>query len=174
MIIDSSAWFASLNQSAPFPIGTGPEPYWPDVKGAPQNSILGGASLWALTGHSKKIDKGIAIFFKFLSQPNIQKQWAEATGYLPITKTAYHLMKQQGYYKKYPGAQVGIKELTHKPPTNNSKGLRIGNYMQIRQVNDEAIEATLSGKKTAQQAIKDAVKQNDRIINMFAKDVSVK
>lgn len=174
MIIESSAWFASLKDNLSFSVGTGPIPYWPDVEGAPQNSIIGGASLWALAGHDKNIDRGIAIFFAFLAKPSIQAQWSQATGYLPITKQAFQLNKQQGYYQTYPGNKVAIDELNHKPPTNNSKGLRIGNYTQLRQINDAAIEAAISGQRSVKQALADAVQQGNSIINSFAKNVTIK
>ena len=46
-----------------------------DVKGAPQNSIIGGASLWVLTGKPTADYKGVAKFFTFLSPPEIQAKW---------------------------------------------------------------------------------------------------
>ena len=36
--------------------------------------------------------------------------------------------------------------------TNNSRGVRVGNFVQIRDAIDEELEAALAGKKTAKQA----------------------
>ena len=35
-------------------------PYWPDVEGAPQNTIIGGATLWVLRDRPRAEYKGVA------------------------------------------------------------------------------------------------------------------
>ena len=97
-------------------------PYYPDVAGAPQNSIIGGASLWVMGGKKPEEYKGIAQFFTYLSGPAVQEAWHEATGYLPITKAAYEATKASGFYDKNPGTEVAIIQMTAKPPTENSRG----------------------------------------------------
>ncbi len=142
-------------------------PYWDDVKGAPQNSIIGGASFWVMGGKTPNVYKGVAEFFHFLSSPKVQVDWHEFTGYLPITTAAYELAKKSGYYEKNPGAEVAIKQLTHKPPTANSKGLRFGNYVQGRAVIEEEMEAAISGKKDAKTALDEAVKRGNELLRKF-------
>ncbi|HTY69471.1 MAG TPA: sn-glycerol-3-phosphate ABC transporter substrate-binding protein UgpB [Alphaproteobacteria bacterium] len=142
-------------------------PYWPDVKGAPQNSIIGGATLWVLQGKPKDHYKGVAKFFTFLSSPEVQADWHQSTGYVPITTAAYELTKEQGFYKKFPGRDVAVLQLTNKPPTANSKGLRLGNYVQIRDVEDEELENVWAGKKTAKQALDDIVSRGNALLRQF-------
>jgi len=137
------------------------------VKGAPQNSIIGGASLWVMGGKTNNAYKGVAKFFAFLSKPDIQMEWHTGTGYVPITYAAYDLTKKSGFYDKNPGAEVAIKMLAKKPPTANSKGLRFGNYVQGREVIEEEMEAVFAGKKDAQTALNDAVKRGDEILRKF-------
>ena len=74
----------------------------------------------------------------------------KASGYLPITKAAYAKTKESGYYKENPYLETPLLELTNKEPTENSRGLRLGNMVQLRDVWAEEIEAALAGKKTAQ------------------------
>jgi sn-glycerol 3-phosphate transport system substrate-binding protein len=142
-------------------------PYWDDVKGAPQNSIIGGASLWVMGGKTPNVYKGVAEFFRFLSNPEVQKDWHTATGYLPITTAAYELTKKSGYYEQHPGPEVAIKELNNKPPTANSKGLRFGNFVQGRDIIEDEIEAAIGGKKTAKAALDDAVKRVNELLRKF-------
>ncbi|HUI98748.1 MAG TPA: sn-glycerol-3-phosphate ABC transporter substrate-binding protein UgpB [Usitatibacter sp.] len=142
-------------------------PYWADVKGAPQNSIIGGASLWVMGGKTPNVYKGVAEFFHFLSNPEVQMDWHTATGYLPITKAAYEMTKKSGFYEQHPGYEVAIKQLTYKPPTANSKGLRFGNYVQGRDIIEDEIEAALSGKMTAKAALDDAVTRVDELLRRF-------
>ena len=94
-------------------------------------------------------------------------KWHQDTGYVPITLAAAKLTEDSGFYKKNPGRDVAVKELTLNPPTENSKGLRLGNFVQIRDVEDEELEAVWSGKKTAKAALDDAVKRGNELLRKF-------
>ncbi|WP_051356632.1 sn-glycerol-3-phosphate ABC transporter substrate-binding protein UgpB [Azorhizobium doebereinerae] len=169
MSIGSSAARAAILANAKFDLGYGMIPYWPDVKGAPQNSIIGGATLWVLTGRPQAEYKGAAKFFTYLSRPEVQAWWHQQTGYLPITEAAYHLSKSQGFYDKNPGTDVSILQMTLNPPTENSKGLRFGSFAQIRDVIEEELEATLAGSKTAKAALDDAQARGNTLLLAFEK-----
>src|SRR3982750_426221 len=142
-------------------------PYYDDVKGAPQNSIIGGASLWAMGGKKPPEYKGVAKFFAFLSRPEVQMEWHVGTGYVPITLAAYELTRKSGFYDKNPGADMPVKQLTHKPPTPNSKGLRFGNFVQGREVIEEELEAVFAGSKDAKAALDEAVKRGNEVLRKF-------
>jgi len=142
-------------------------PYHDDVKGAPQNSIIGGASLWVMSGRKAAEYKGVAKFFTFLSRPEIQMEWHTKTGYVPITLAAFELTKKSGFYDQNPGRDMAVLQLTHKAPTANSKGLRFGNMPQGREVFEEEMEAVFVGKKDAKTAMNDAVKRGNEILRRF-------
>ncbi|MFN4169873.1 MAG: sn-glycerol-3-phosphate ABC transporter substrate-binding protein UgpB [Pannonibacter phragmitetus] len=168
MFMESSAGRAGINANAKdFKVGISMLPYYGDVQGAPQNTIIGGATLWVLQGKQAEDYKGVAAFFSHLASPEVQAEWHQATGYLPITQAAYDLSKEQGYYEKNPGTDVSIKQMTLNAPTANSKGLRFGNYVQIRAIIDEEFEQMLSGSKTSQQALDDLVKRGNELIREF-------
>jgi sn-glycerol 3-phosphate transport system substrate-binding protein len=169
MITTSSGSYANIKANAKFAWRVGTLPYYPSVKGAPQNTIIGGATLWVLNQKDKNMYKGIAKFFTFLSSPEVQEDWHESTGYVPITLAAYDLAKTKGLYEQRPGFDIAIKELTNKPPTANSKGLRFGNFVQIRNINDEELESVWSGQKTAKQALDEAVKRGNEQLERFQK-----
>jgi len=167
----SSGSYANIkaNATGKFEFGVAPLPYYPSVKGAPQNTIIGGATLWVMTQKDPNLYKGIAKFFTFVSSPEIQLDWHKSTGYVPITLAAYDLAKKEGLYKERPGFDTAIMELTNKPPTPNSKGLRLGNFVQIRNVIDEELEAAWGGQKTAKAALDDAVKRGNELLEKFQK-----
>ena len=169
MYTESSAGYAGFKKTCKFDFGTSMLPYWPDAPGAPQNTIIGGASLWVMAGHSPEEYKGVATFFKYLSSPAVQADWHQFTGYLPITMAAYELTKKQGVYKKDPGMETALKQMTLNKPTENSKGLRFGNYVQERSVIYNELEAIFAGKKTAQQGLDDAVKAGNKLLRKFEK-----
>jgi sn-glycerol 3-phosphate transport system substrate-binding protein len=148
-------------------VGMGMMPYSPDVIAKPQNSIIGGATLWVLQGRPKDEYKGVAKFMTFLSSAPVQAKWHQETGYVPITTAAAELTEKEGFYKKFPGRDIAVKELTLNPPTDNSKGLRIGNFVQIRDVVDEELESVWSGKKDAKTALDEAVKRGNELLRKF-------
>jgi sn-glycerol 3-phosphate transport system substrate-binding protein len=167
MLTTSSAAYANIKRNSRFDFAISYLPYHDDVKGAPQNTIIGGASLWVFEGKTKDEYKGIAKFFTFMSKPEIQAEWHQATGYVPITKAAYELTKSQGFYEKNPGTEIAVEQLLLKNPTKMSKGLRLGNYVQIRTINDEELEAVWSGKKTAKAALDSAVARGNEELRKF-------
>ena len=166
--INSAARLAILSNSK-FDLGYGMLPYFADVKGAPQNSIIGGATLWVLKGRPAAEYKGAAKFFAFLSRPEPQAWWHQNTGYLPITLAAYELSRSQGFYDKNPGTDMAIKQMTLNPPTENSKGLRFGSFVQIRDVIEEELEQAFGGTKTAKEALDSAVKRGNDLLRQFEK-----
>ena len=142
-------------------------PYYPDAIAKPQNSTIGGATLWVLQKKAKEEYKGVAKFFTYLSSAETQAAWHQQTGYVPITTAAFELSMKQGFYGKFPGRDVAVKQLMLNPPTENSKGLRIGNFVQIRDVMDEEMEAVWAGKKTAKQALDDATTRGNKLLREF-------
>jgi sn-glycerol 3-phosphate transport system substrate-binding protein len=172
IFLTSSGFFGNVKANAKFDWTNAPMPYYPDVKGAPQNSIIGGASLWVMGGKSAGEYKGIAKFFAFLSDTDRQVAVHKSSGYLPITKAAYAKTKESGYYKDNPYLETPLLELTNKEPTENSRGLRLGNMVQLRDVWAEEIEAALAGKKTAKQALDEAVSRGNAMLRQFERTVA--
>jgi sn-glycerol 3-phosphate transport system substrate-binding protein len=167
MLTSSTGAQGTIRRTAKFGWSVNMIPYHDDVKGAPQNSIIGGASLWVMGGKTNNAYKGVAKFFAYLSQPEVQMDWHTSTGYVPITMAAYEMTRKSGFYDKNPGADIAVKQLNFKPPTPNSKGLRFGNYVQGREVIEEEIEQVLAGKKDAKTAMDDAVKRGNEILRKF-------
>lgn len=172
IMLTSSAFYGNVKANAKFEFGTGMMPYYPDVAGAPQNSIIGGASLWVMGGKKAEEYKGIARFFTFLSDTDRQRWLHEVSGYLPITKAAYAGTKGSGFYEQNPGRETPLQQLTLKAPTENSAGIRFGNLVQIRDIWAEEIEAALSGQKSAQKALDDAVARGNQSLRQFERAVS--
>ncbi|RAU16643.1 sn-glycerol-3-phosphate ABC transporter substrate-binding protein UgpB [Nitrincola tibetensis] len=167
MFFGSSASRSGVLANAKFDVGFGFQPYYDDVEGAPQNSIIGGATLWVLRGHAEQDYAAVAAFFEYLSQAEIQADWHQSTGYLPITQASYDLTQSQGYYDANPGADTSIKQMTLNPPTENSKGLRFGNFVQIRDIISEEMEAVMTGQKSGQAAADSAVRRGNALLREF-------
>lgn len=172
IFLTSSAFFGNVRANAKFEWTNAPMPYYPDVEGAPQNSIIGGASLWIMGGKKPEEYKGVAKFLAFLSDTDRQVMIHKASGYLPITRAAYARAKEQGFYKDQPYLETPLLELTNKEPTENSRGLRLGNMVQLRDIWAEEIEAALAGKKSAKDALDAAVSRGNQMLRQFERTVS--
>jgi sn-glycerol 3-phosphate transport system substrate-binding protein len=168
IMMESISGIGNVKKNAKFAWDLAPLPVEASMKN-PQNSIIGGASLWIMKGHPKKDYKGVAAFLNFLAQNNMQELWHEETGYLPITKTAYLDLKAKGYFQQYPYQEVGINQMTRRNPTKNSRGLRLGYFIQIRNIINEEMELIWNGSKSPQKAMDDAVSRSNEKLREFEK-----
>ena len=167
IFVGSSATRADIRANSKFEVGYGMLPYWPDVAGAPQNTIIGGATLWVLRSRPQAEYAGVAKFFAFLSKPEVQAAWHQHTGYLPVTRAAYELTRSQGFYDRNPGASIATEQITMKPPTVNSRGVRLGSFVLVRDAIEDELELVFSGKKSAQAALHSAVERGNRLLRQF-------
>lgn len=162
----SSSSRANIKATGKFDFGTSTLPYYEGVEGAPQNTIIGGASLWALSGKPANEYKGVAKFFTFLSSPEVQAKWHQQTGYLPITLAAYDLTKNSGYYDQNPGTDVSVQQMVVNT-TDKSRGVRLGYLPQIRDLSEAELELVFSGKQTAKAGLDNAVKRGNELLERF-------
>ncbi len=168
MIQTSSGFYGDVAKNAKFSYGLAALPYYPDVKGAPQNTVIGGASLWVMAGKKAEEYKGVAKFFEFLSQTKVQAASHQRTGYLPVTMAAYDLTEKSGFYQKNPGTDTAVTQMIRKV-TDNSRGIRLGNYVQIRTIEDEELEQVWAGKKTGKEALDAIVTRGNELLARFEK-----
>jgi sn-glycerol 3-phosphate transport system substrate-binding protein len=113
----------------------------------------------------------LAQFLAFLSTPENAAAWHQHTGYVPVSFAGFELSKQQGFYEKNPGADLPVLQLTRGTVTNNSRGLRLGRLVEIRNIIEEELEKALQGGQTAQQAMDSAVTRGNKVLRDFEKSV---
>jgi sn-glycerol 3-phosphate transport system substrate-binding protein len=168
MATGSSALYGNVTRNGKFAYGIGTLPYYPDVAGAPQNTVIGGASLWVMAGKKAEEYKGAALFFAHLSKPEIAAASHQRTGYLPVTKASFEVTDKSGFYKKNPGTDVSVTQMIRKT-TDKSRGVRLGNFVQIRTIIDEEFEGVWSGKKSAKEALETITKRGNEQLERFQK-----
>jgi sn-glycerol 3-phosphate transport system substrate-binding protein len=187
MYMHSSALIGGFTRSVKFDWGTAELPHW----GAPYKkatSIIGGATLWVLKGKPTKDYRGVAKFLEFLARPEQQMSWHVDTGYLAISNTAVKNLEQGYHFVRNPKQYTAFAQLTGLPPTPpaamkdkkavpakaervataNSQGLRLGNFVQIRDAIESELENIFGGKKTAKQGLDDAVAKSNALLKDFA------
>jgi sn-glycerol 3-phosphate transport system substrate-binding protein len=154
-------------------IGAAMLPYYPDVNGAPINSIIGGAAFWALNRgpnavRSVEENRGIAEFFAHLAQTSVAARWHTETGFLPVTQAAYAQVRGSGFYAANPGADIPIKQLLRgERMTRNSRGIRLGGFVEIRTIMQEEIERALQGQQGARAALDASVTRGNVVLRNF-------
>ncbi|HEX2540035.1 MAG TPA: sn-glycerol-3-phosphate ABC transporter substrate-binding protein UgpB [Caldimonas sp.] len=168
MVTASSALYANVKRNAKFAAGISTLPYYPDVQGAPQNTVIGGASLWVMSGKKPEEYKGVAAFFDYLSQADVAAASHKRTGYLPVSIPAFEMTDKSGFYKENPGTDVSVTQMIRKT-TDKSRGIRLGNFVQIRTIIDEETEQIWNGKKTAKEGLDSAVKRGNEQLERFEK-----
>ena len=169
----SSAGRGDIVRNAKFNWAAAVLPYDPEIIKAPNNSIIGGASLWPMTAPNRTAAEyaGVAAFLQFIGKPDQDAMWHQKTGYVPVTLGGYELSQKQGYYDKNPGADIAIKSLTRGTVTENSKGLRLGRLPEIRNIIYEEVEKALQGQQNAQQALDTSVARGNVVLRAFEKAV---
>ena len=168
MTTGSSALYGNTKRNAKFAFGISTLPYYHDVAGAPQNTVIGGASLWVMSGKKADEYKGVAQFFAFLSRPEEAAKSHQRTGYLPLTTASYQMTEKSGFYKANPGTDVSVEQMIRKT-TDKSRGIRLGNFVQIRTIIDEEMEQVWAGKKSAKEGLDAAVKRGNEQLERFQK-----
>jgi sn-glycerol 3-phosphate transport system substrate-binding protein len=185
--IQSSALISGFTKNLKYDWGTGELPHW----GAPYKkatSIIGGATLWVLKGKPAAEYKGVARFLEYLAKPENQMWWHVNTGYLAISNIAVRNLEQGYHFVKNPKQYTAFAQLTGLPPTPpaamkdktaapakpervataNSSGLRLGNFVQIRDAIEAELENIFAGKKPVKRGLDDAVAKSNALLKEFA------
>ncbi|MEL7106095.1 MAG: extracellular solute-binding protein [Pseudomonadota bacterium] len=167
MWLGSSGSFGGLKNSADFEFSATFLPYWEAINPNPTQTFIGGAALFAMSGHSDEENKAAAEFFKFLSSADVQFFWHKETGYVPITNAAYDLAKTEGYYTESPQAEVGIQQLS-LDSGDFSKGYRMGFYVQIRDVMNREYGRIFAGETDVESAFAVIEDEGNKLLDRFA------
>ena len=91
------------------------------------------------------------------------------TGNLPISLTAYRQLRDSGYYRENPGADVSIEQLLRGggQTTENTRGIRLGGLVEIRNIIQEEMERAFQGGQTADQALVNAQTRGNQVLRNF-------
>ncbi len=167
MLMQSTSQVTTIEKAARFRVGTG---FLPRIEGQPAGkSVIGGASLWVLRGPGRSPEELDAIvkFFKFIAQPEETAKWHMSTGYFPATRTAVALLRQQEWFLKNPNHETAFKQIQEGPDTPNTRGVLLGNFVQIRNITDSAIEKALSGRLSPKEALDEAAREANRLLDEY-------
>jgi sn-glycerol 3-phosphate transport system substrate-binding protein len=168
MLLQSTSQVTTIEKAAKFAVGTG---YLPRIEGKPAGkSVIGGASLWVLKGKGRSPEElgAIAKFFRFISLPEQAVKWHQDTGYFPATLTAEKMLRAEGWFQKQPNHETAFKQIQQGPDTPATRGVLLGNFVQIRNITDTAIEKALSGRLSPQAALDEAAQASNKVLQEYA------
>jgi len=168
MLTSSSASYAALRRRARFDLAVAQLPYYDDFDEAPQNTLIGGSALWVIAGKTSAQYRGVASFLAYLARPQVQAEWHQRTGDVPLTTDAYELTRKQGFYRKHPEQEIAVRQLL-ATPTGDSAGIRLGGLRTIRGIIDEELESVWSGKKAPLDALNAAVQRGNTLLESSSK-----
>lgn len=167
MFMESSAGIAGFrNTATSFEWGTAQLPHW----GEPYekvNSIIGGATLWVLKGHKDAEYRGVAEFFRFISSTEKQAWWHVNTGYVPITLSALEMLEADGHFERHPEQRPALQQLTNAEPRENTRGVRLGTFVQVRDIIESQLENIFAGLTTPQAGLDEAVRQANQTLRDY-------
>jgi sn-glycerol 3-phosphate transport system substrate-binding protein len=164
LLAGSSADYAELRRRARFDLGIAQFPYYDDFDSAPLNTLGAGAALWVMAGRPKADYPGVAQFLAFFAGPEIQAQWHQKTGLVPLNAAAYDLTRKQGFYAANPGHEIAVRQLLTRG-TPNWKSLRLAHHPRLRSIIDEEIDLAWQGKKGSAEALNAAVRRGNAFLD---------
>ena len=167
LLAGSPATYPELRRRAGFDLGVAPFPYYDDFDGAPLHTLASGPALWVMAQRAKGDYPGVARFLAFLARPEVQAEWHQRTGLLPLSVAAYELTRQQGFYAKVPGQEVGVRQLL-QAGTPNWRSLRLAQVPELGAIIDEELGLVWQGKKTTVDALNAAVTRGNALLDRLA------
>ena len=156
LLAATSANYDELRSRAKFDLGVAQFPYYDDFAGAPLNTLPSGSALWVMQGRAAGDYVGVARFLAFFARPDVQAEWHQRTGLVPLSADAYELTRKSGFYARNPGHEVAVRQLLVKG-TPSGNGLRLRQVPRVRSIIDEELELVWLGRKSPLDALNHAV-----------------
>ena len=146
MLVGSSSSCGSIIEGAEFETTVSGMPAAGDRVGL----IVGGASLWVSADATRDQQEAAGEFLAWMTAPEQQARWHQETGYLPVHEQGVEKLRNDGWFRKNPGHEVGIQELLGSPDTPATNGARIGPFNTVRTLVAEAYEDIKTGDTEAE------------------------
>ena len=165
MLIQSTSSLSSIMESADFEVGT---TFLPRFEGyGIGNSVIGGASLWVMQGHSDEDYAAVVEFFKYLSSTDVTIQWHKDTGYFPATNAAVKTLMDNRWFSDNPNYLTAFLQVLSGVQSPAANGVLLGNFVEIRDIVDTAVEEAFTGVSSADEALDKADDQADSVLEDY-------
>ena len=157
MVTTTSGNLTNVKNNAPFPFGVQILPAH-KKRGAPTS----GGNFYLFKTSSPEKQAATFRMIKWLTSADRSAEWSIKTGYVAPRPDAWETTALKNYVAEFPGAKVAYSQLQYLAPE-----LATHANQRVARAIDDGIEAALTGKKTPEQAMRDAQREADRILSRF-------
>jgi len=166
MLAQSTSSLGGILKKADFEVGT---TFLPRMAGdyPKGNSVIGGGCLWVLKGHTPEENAAAWKFLQYSFSPERAKIWHKRTGYFPISNTAYEELKQEGWFEEEPNHATAFTQILSGADTPAARGVLLGNFVQIRDIEGTAIEDALLNGEDPKAALDKAAEEANRVLEEY-------
>ena len=166
MLVQSTSSLAGIINKADFNVGTAYLPRISDIKDK-GNSVVGGASIWLMAGHSDEVNAAAWKFMQYLFEVDNAVMWHKKTGYFPVNNKAYSKLKNEGWFDQEPRFATAFDQILSGNKGHAATGVLLGNFVQIRDIVGVAIEEAVVNMKDPKEALDKAKKDCDQVLDDY-------
>jgi sn-glycerol 3-phosphate transport system substrate-binding protein len=174
MTIDTSAALGTIDQILgggeyrEVELGTAPMPGPDDPEGG---ILVGGAANYVVSRSSDEKQAAAYEFAKYLADPQVQAEWAAATGYVPVRSSATTLEPLVTKWRQQPGYRIAYEQLLAGGVNDATAGPVIGPYgargTGVRGAIIDALTRMLNGDVAPADAVAEAAENSNAAITEY-------
>ncbi|WP_196223275.1 ABC transporter substrate-binding protein [Roseibium sp. RKSG952] len=154
MMWTSTGNLTNVRDNAPFEFGVAMLPKKKE-RGAP----TGGGNFYLFKGTSDEQAKAAVDFVKWITAPEQSAKWTMATGYVAPRPATWDTETMKAYAESFPPVLVARDQLQYAKAE-----LSTYQNQRITGIFNDALAAAITGKKTPEEALKDAQAQAEAIL----------
>jgi sn-glycerol 3-phosphate transport system substrate-binding protein len=127
-----------------------------------RGSPTGGGNFYIFKKSTPEQKEAAFKFAKFMTEPKRAAEWAIATGYVAISPAAWETAEMKKYVADFPAPLVARDQLQHAVAE-----LSTHDNQRVTKALNDGLQAALTGAKPAEQAMKDAQREAERILKAY-------
>jgi sn-glycerol 3-phosphate transport system substrate-binding protein len=147
----------NVRNNAKFDFGVGMLP-----ANARLGSPTGGGNFYIFKKSTPAQQEASFKFIKWITQPKHAAEWSIATGYVAVSPAAYETPELKKYVAEFAPAAVARDQLPHAVAE-----LSTHDNQRVTKAFNDGLQAALTGTKTAEQAMKDAQREAERLLRGY-------
>lgn len=127
-----------------------------------RGSPTGGGNFYVFKKSTPEQKEAVFKFAKFMTEPKRAAEWAIATGYVAVSPAAWETAEMKKYVADFSAPLVARDQLEHAVAE-----LSTHDNQRVTKALNDGLQAALTGAKPAEQAMKDAQREAERILKPF-------
>jgi sn-glycerol 3-phosphate transport system substrate-binding protein len=127
-----------------------------------RGSPTGGGNFYVFKKSTAEQKEAVFKFAKWMTEPKRAAEWAIATGYVAVSPAAWETPEMKKYVADFPAPLVARDQLQHAVAE-----LSTHENQRVTKALNDGLQAALTGAKPAEQAMKDAQREAERILKPF-------